>query len=253
MRQPCLIIALLSCLLLAACGKPEPAKPASNATPAATTPALSAAAHAQLAQLTQQTQALAQAAQTLSATPDDAHLKAAQSAWQAAYASFNQSLPWRLGNPSNLQRIEHRHDPLPIQPGYVDALKQWPDSGLVNDPTVTLDATTLVQQNQPTDDTEASLGFQVIEFLLWGSADLPRKADDFTQSRRALYLTLVTQQLVDDMATAVARCEQSGCDEAQGRKAAQARLDSIKQAAASQDAWLSPRAAQPAEKALGNP
>lgn len=237
--RPLWLMTLLPCLLLAACGQPEPAKPTRTTAPvAAKTALLPAAATAQLAQLNSQLQTLAQAAQTLTQAPTEANLSAAQTAWQTTYTSFNHSLDWLLGNARNQALITQRIDPLPIQPGYVDALKLWPDSGLVNDPTVTLDAATLVQQNQPTDDTEASLGFQVVQFLLWGSAELPRKASDFTLARRARYLTLVTQQLTQDVQSAIERCEQQGCDAAIGKQQVTARHTLIKTAASGNEAYV---------------
>src|SRR3546814_6006620 len=100
------LIWLVCLTLLSACGKPEPASAPPTATiGTAAKPTLPAAARTQLAQLVEQTQKLAQAAQALTRTPDDAHLKSAQAAWQTAYSGFNQSLIWLLGNEGNRKLI----------------------------------------------------------------------------------------------------------------------------------------------------
>jgi uncharacterized iron-regulated protein len=211
---------------------------------------LSKTAIAALRQLSGQISTLQQAAESLASAPDTTHLSAAQEAWKASYRLFNLDLVWLLGNKTTLPLIAHRIDPLPIQPGYLDALKQWPDSGLVNDPTISLSEKALAQQNQATDNTEVSLGFQAIQFLLWGSTDLPRKAADFQFKRRAHYLTLATTLLFNDIQAAIGQVEQTGSDKTLAQSEVQQRLATIKAAANNQNAWLSPLSTGIAEKAL---
>lgn len=104
--------------------------------------------------------------------------------------------------------------------------------GIINMPTQypTIDETLLVANNQPDggttnangDDVEVSAGYHAIEFLLWGQDDTPASAKipgqrsykDYLAStavgatapngaRRAQYLQIVTQLLVDDLKTMV--------------------------------------------------
>lgn len=236
MRATALTLCLL--FLFPGCGpadKPAPAPAAASTAPAALPP-LPEAGKTALAQLDEALVALENASQSLTKTPSAALLKTAQSAWQTAYGKFNRALPWLLGNPAGAKLVASRLDAVPMEPGYIDALKQWPDSGIVNDPTLTLDAATLVEQNQVIDDSQPSLGFQVVEFLLWGNDELPRQADDFRFARRATYLELATHQLHEDVARTARLLEAKGTDAASGTQLARERLARIR--ASTGDNWV---------------
>ncbi len=81
----------------------------------------------------------------------------------------------------------------PILPGYIDYVGGYSESGIVNDINVALDLPTLRDQHGTFDLAEASVGFHVMEFLLWGEnpAGLsPRPATDYQPM-----LTLDSSQL----------------------------------------------------------
>jgi hypothetical protein len=125
-------------------------------------------------------------------------------------------------NPIDLVRLQ-RADSFPILPGYIDGLNEWPDSGIVNDMSLPLTRESLVAQQDATMEGEASIGFQVIHFLLNGEPGHARDAaalqlvselsdqdlgelSDQPANRRRVYLQLATDLLVEDL-TLLARTE----------------------------------------------
>lgn len=71
-------------------------------------------------------------------------------------------------------------DSYPIEGGYIDYLEDYPFSGLVNDLAIDINKQTLIEQHGLADPSYASLGFHVLEFLLWGQAG-KRKVSDYYQ------------------------------------------------------------------------
>lgn len=187
---------------LSGCDDPEPqlavAPVATNAATAehsddviattafiAFTPAL---AYAQLSDATQAAKALNDAIQTLLTTPNEKTLEAARLQWQATYSTYLKSvvfsyLPIKSPKEWRKQHITYRDlvfliDPWPIEGGYVDYVEQHPFSGIVNDLTLEINADTVFNQHGLSDPSSASLGFQVLAFLLWGEQG-QRQASDF--------------------------------------------------------------------------
>lgn len=95
----------------------------------------------------------------------------------------------------------------PILPGYVDYLAQYPNSGIVNDITLTLSESSLRGQQGLTDSGEVSIGFEVIAFILMGEQRYnqslaPRPSYDFEEphaNRRRKYLTIAVSLLQQDL------------------------------------------------------
>ena len=100
------------------------------------------------------------------AKPDTLSLEKAKQQWLESYLLFNQTAPFRI-----LQRksIPGTIDSWPIMPGYIDSIPGFPNSGIVNDITLTLDEKNLRNQHGLTSPDEVSIGFHAIEFLLWGN------------------------------------------------------------------------------------
>lgn len=191
---------LASSLFLGGCDEPPApspdtaiATPAPEAAPAsaeqtALMNAVNVAAEQQFRKLTAQAGGFSDAVDGLLAEPLDERLATAQLAWEHLYGSYNEArtlLSCRaLADPLQRQRLE-RTDPLPILPGYIDSLAAWPGSGLVNDVTVPLTREALLEQQGATSEAEASVGFQVLQFLLFGEPDRPRQASDFVAGTEA--------------------------------------------------------------------
>jgi hypothetical protein len=196
-------------LALAACEPASPPAPTptpdASAAPAATVRFVDPGANTTLRQRRSQWH---RAVIALLDQPDAAHLDAARQQWSALYKTFNQhyvQLAARACANRHADLLE-RLDRWPLYPAYVDALPAWPDSGIVNDPTLALSRDTLRQQQGATDDGEVALGFQPVWLLIAGVPEAPRQATDLQPGpghngeRRRHYLRLATEQLESDLA-----------------------------------------------------
>lgn len=101
------------------------------------------------------------------------HLLSSQAGLTATHQQELESLYNQLGN-------------LLAFPGYIDSVVDYPHSGIVNDTGLVLNEQNLRHQHELTDSSEVSIGFDVIEFLLWGEHrfddSLPtRPNSDFTK------------------------------------------------------------------------
>jgi hypothetical protein len=106
------------------------------------------------------------------ASPDEATQTAARSAWLEAHRAFSSLIPLIhiAGEDQKLFMI----DAWPMEPGFLDSLPAWPDSGIINDFTLEISSAMLVQQHGITDASEVSLGFHPIEYFIF-----LRPIDDF--------------------------------------------------------------------------
>ena len=182
--------------------------------------------------LDSQVVALNEAVTDLLADPAQGTLAAAREAWLQAHSAHQATLlhqhfagevlPETLA--LRLSALSYQLDHWPILPGYVDAVSNYPDSGLVHDVNVPIDEATLRQVHGQFDLGEAALGFHVLEFLLWGdntnpdsvraAADFaPREgrqaellesgltADQLPENRRRALIDLVSRILLSDTQT----------------------------------------------------
>jgi putative iron-regulated protein len=214
MRAFLVAAALLGAALSAAAQSAGPAP-----APAALKPVLAHHArlvHASYEDVLASARTLQRAVLAFVARPDDAGLQAARSAWRAAREVYGQTEAYRFyGGPIDDARgPEGRLNAWPMDESFVDAVQGRPDAGLVNDRRVRIDRRTLVAQNERGGEENIATGWHAIEFLLWGqdlSDDGPgaRSADDFVDGRapnadrRRQYLRVVTDLLVDDLASLV--------------------------------------------------
>nr|WP_305080532.1 imelysin family protein [Microbulbifer guangxiensis] len=116
--------------------------------------------------------------------PSEDHLEAAKLAWLDAHREFAAALPYiRLAFAPAPLREQGREllltvDSWPAQPGYLDTVPGYSDSGIVNDTAVELTLANLRRQHRLTAHEEASTGFHALEVMLWGPTS-ERVADDF--------------------------------------------------------------------------
>lgn len=177
--------------------------------------------HATYAEALAQARALQGAVRALVRAPSAETLAAAREAWLAARPSYGRSEAFRYydgpidfaDERAGTLGPEGRMNAWPLNEAYIDGVEGAPDSGLVNDPTVSLAREDLLARNQRDDEAEVTTGWHAIEFLLWGqdlSAEGPgqRAVEDFlgeapAVARRRVYLDLVTALLVDDLESLV--------------------------------------------------
>lgn len=176
---------------------------------------------------------------TFLAAPSAQGLKDAQDAWLNAREPYMQTEMGRFyGGPIDGDNGDGLLNSWPLDEGYIDYLAgdshaqapypTGPDfsTGVINNPVKfpTIDENFLVNNNQPDggstnangDNVSVSAGYHAIEFLLWGQDDTPaasklpgqRSYKDYVTDasatapngeRRAQYLKIVTQLLVDNL------------------------------------------------------
>ena len=152
--------------------------------------------------------ALQQAVQALVATPTEATLLAARTAWIAARVPYAQLEALR-GHGGPIDAVEPLLNAWPVDEAFIDAVVGRPAAGIVHDcktfPVLSVPALELA--NERGSETNVSVGWHTIEFLLWGQ-DLDPKGPgqrpftDFVDGvgvdadRRRAYLELVTGRLV---------------------------------------------------------
>ena len=157
--------------------------------------------------------AMQEAIEAFLAEPTDATLDAAKQAWFTARDDYGPTEAFRFydGPIDNADDgPEGRINAWPMDEAYVDYVEGNSTSGIINDtagfPEITTDV--IVAANEEGGETNISTGWHAVEFLLWGqdlSDDGPgsRPVTDYTTgtnaTRRATYLQLVTQQLIDDL------------------------------------------------------
>ena len=157
------------------------------------------------------------------------NLDRARQSWLLAHSAYERTTLHRYFAASILDKqssiallqLQYQIDHWPIVPGYLDYVNGYPDSGIVHDINVNLDSTGLRDQHGAFDVSEVTLGFHVLEFLLWGSPNTQsqlRPADDFIEidalgasqresgysleqlsnNRRRQLLTIISNILLED-------------------------------------------------------
>ncbi|GEM_PF-2276525 len=222
------VLSVMLLLMLVGCEQPAEEEPEPAPDQTQTTAADAALARWYQEHAREQRQTLEIRARTfreaisgLLTEPREARLKTARETWRGLHEGFHQAfVPLRITvrhDPGLKERLE-RSNPAPIFPGYIDGLSQWPDSGIVHDRTVELSRAALLEQQGATAEGEASVGLQVVHFLLHGEPQQPRTAGAFRvlgkvpehrvvppdwlpEQRRRDYLRVATHLLTEDLTT----------------------------------------------------
>jgi putative iron-regulated protein len=156
--------------------------------------------------------AMQRAINAFTANPSEQSQRAAQQAWRDAREFYGQTEAFRFyGGPiDGGSGVEGRMNAWPMDESYVDYVEGRPDSGLINNPPFVINRDNVIAQNERGGEENIASGWHAIEFLLWGqdmSEDGPgnRSYTDFVDGkrpnadRRRLYLTTITDLLVDDL------------------------------------------------------
>ena len=126
--------------------------------------------------------------------PGPALKTSAQERWQAAHRAW---MAYRLFVTDD--QLAQRLDAWPIQPGFIDSIDGYPDSGIVNDETLMLSRETLIEQHGITDYGEASLGLHPMEFMLFERDVAQFVAGNDVNDRRRKLLGLLSTILLEDI------------------------------------------------------
>lgn len=145
------------------------------------------------------------------ANPSPETQQAAQAAWREAREWYGQTEAFRFyGGPIDSETgPEGFMNAWPLDEAYIDYVKGKPKAGIINSKTPITEAK-LRSLNERGGEENIATGWHAIEFLLWGQ-DLSRDSagqrpfSDYSSApnakRRAEYLKLVTQMLVNDLAS----------------------------------------------------
>ncbi len=167
----------------------------------------------------------------------------AKDAWKYARESYGQTEVFRFYNgPIDMDGgPEGQLNAWPLDENYIDYVVGAPNSGIIND-TVNypvIDTELLISLNELDGEKNISTGYHAIEFLLWGQ-DLfaggpgQRSFEDFVPGvgknahRRAQYLSIVTELLIDDLAGLVNAWDYSRSNNFRVSFEAQTAAESIK-------------------------
>ncbi|WP_444920269.1 imelysin family protein [Microbulbifer sp. CnH-101-G] len=160
---------------------------------------------------------LQRAVEALLVQPNEDQLEEARLAWLDAHREFAATLPYiQLAfSPSDLRgqgrKLLLALDSWPAQPGYLDTVPGYSDSGIVNDTAIELTLANLRKQHRLTAHEEASTGFHALEVMLWGPTS-ERMAEDFVAvsegekpealaaNRRRELTSLIAKGIEEDMA-----------------------------------------------------
>ncbi|MDE2966961.1 MAG: iron-regulated protein [Chloroflexota bacterium] len=145
--------------------------------------------------------------------PAPATLEGAKRAWLTARDDYGPTEAYRFyDGPIDNEEDgpEAQLNAWPLDESYVDYVEGNPDSGIINmvDEYPEISAELLIELNEAGGEANVSTGWHAIEFLLWGqdlNPDGPgdRPIEDYTTNanadRRATYLMVVTDLLIDDL------------------------------------------------------
>lgn len=144
--------------------------------------------------------------------PSAEGLGKARQAWRDAREFYGQTEAFRFyGGPvDDKNGPEGQMNAWPLDESYVDYVVGKPKAGIVNNPNIKITQAALIKANERGGEENISAGWHAIEFLLWGQ-DLSetgpgnRPFEDYVAGkgqnaeRRAQYLTVATELLVDDL------------------------------------------------------
>lgn len=131
---------------------------------------------------------------------DESRLDAVRAAWKQAHEDYLAAAVYFVGQTNDLV---FRIDAWPIMAGFLDSVPGYPQSGIVNDYAISIDAATLIDQHGLTSPEEVSLGFHALEYLIFS-----RPLTDFipvhttgpdTTSRRRETCRIIAELLVMDV------------------------------------------------------
>lgn len=200
-------LALLGAALLAGCQMvnqgPDP-----DALKSAVIQNYANGAHALYSQSLASAQEMDAAIDTFLANPTPATLEAAKRAWLRARDDYGPTEVLRFyGGPIDNEENgpEGLLNAWPMDEAYVDYVDGDAGAGIINDPSIAIDAATLVSLNEEGGEANVSTGWHAIEFLLWGQdmdANGPgaRPLEDYTTNpnadRRAAYIRVSSDLLL---------------------------------------------------------
>lgn len=151
------------------------------------------------------------------AAPSAEGLDKARKAWLEGREFYGQTEAFRFysGPIDDAKGPEGQINAWPLDEAYVDYVSGKPKAGLVNTPKFKITKAALAKANERGGEENISAGWHAVEFLLWGQDQSEtgpgnRSFEDYVKGkgenaeRRAQYLTVATELLVDDLSAMAA-------------------------------------------------
>lgn len=140
----------------------------------------------------------------------------AQQSFLTCYQSWVSGLlyfqrPFGYSDTKEFSQLMAMIDTRPFVPGYIDGVPEYPFSGLIHEPDLTINTKNLLSQHRLMDEESASVGFPVLEFFLWrtpvnGNWSTPETRENETSiERRMAYLSSASALLLDHLELAARR------------------------------------------------
>jgi len=151
------------------------------------------------------------------AAPSDSTLDAARQAWRASREGYEPTEVFRFSDgPIDGDSViaggegpENRINAWPVDEAYLDSVAGSPRGGIIPQLSIPMTRETLESAHGARDESEVTLGFHAIEFLLWGqdkdtvtAGQRPFTdfvAGDNVRDRRRTCLAILTDLLVEDL------------------------------------------------------
>jgi hypothetical protein len=196
---------VMSAVLIAGCGESPPTAPVRVSVAQKDGQQIAARLEHQAKERAQTAIALTEVLRTTTERyldePSTDSRQALQDAWRSAHLAMVALESFCYITMADDQLFEV--DAWPMEPGFLDSLPEYPDSGIVNDFTLTISAEALIGQHGITDQSEVSAGFHPVEYYAFA-----RPLEDFQLppldtdgqlhqqvERRRHVLRLITAQL----------------------------------------------------------
>lgn len=160
--------------------------------------------------------------------PSATTMATAKQAWLDAREPYGQSEAFRFsGGPIDEygEAPEGNLNAWPLDESYIDYVEGNATSGIINDTTQTISKDNLASLNEEGGETNISIGYHAIEFLLWGQDVTSPSAEtagqrsylDFAagqgngnEVRRGEYLAVASELIIDQLAYLIGEWETSG-------------------------------------------
>ena len=173
--------------------------------------------HASYVEVAAEAESFREAIRFFVSAPSEAGLERARERWIKARVPYGKTEVFRFyegpidraKSANQAEGPEGRLNAWPLNEAYLDAVRGKPKAGLIQDSSLALSRDALIARNATDDEAEVTLGWHALEFMLWGqdfNAQGPgsRSYQDFVgkgevATRRRMFLSLVTDLLVEDL------------------------------------------------------
>ena len=174
-------------------------------------------------------QSLKTAIDAFVADPTDTNFEAAKTAWKTSRESYGPTEAYRFADgpidSGETEDIEGYLNSWPLDENYIDYVENSPTSGIINDLNKDVTKASLTPLNGDGGESNVSIGYHAIEFLLWGQdltdplAKEPgqRPYTDFVdggtasnQDRRRDYIAVCAELLIDHLQVMIDQWNDNG-------------------------------------------